>query len=178
MHGKTTSCDNRFPLLKGLSTNLNGLGTPPECPTSCRAGVSPVIWNVFVSLPLNATTISYMQSTLPQIAAAKAICMLTVMPDQGLAAVTPATVQELATYITTYEKVPPPSPPPSPLNLFQRSAQSSTCGLFLAICPLHSDQPLALGRGGGVQCVHLAFSIFYPITQHVLRSPQHQRQHS
>ena len=73
--------------------------------TVCRAGVQPVIWNVFVSLPLNATTISYLQSTLPQIASAKAICLLTVEPDQGLAAVTPAAVQALAGYITTYEKV-------------------------------------------------------------------------
>jgi hypothetical protein len=67
--------------------------------------VSPVIWNIFVSLPLNGTTTGYLQQTLPQIAAAKAICLLTVEPDQGLAAVTASAVQELATYITTYEKV-------------------------------------------------------------------------
>jgi hypothetical protein len=63
-----------------------------------------VIWNVFVSLPLNATTSGYLQEILPQIASAKAICLLTVEPDQGLAAVTPAAVQELASTITTYEK--------------------------------------------------------------------------
>jgi hypothetical protein len=67
--------------------------------------VQPVIWNVFVSLPLNGTTTGYLEQTLPQIAAAKAICLLTVEPDQGLAAVTASAVQELATYITTYEKV-------------------------------------------------------------------------
>ena len=71
----------------------------------CRTGVSPVIWNVFVSIPLNSTTTTYLQQTLPQIAAADAICLLTVEPFQGLAAVTPAAVKELASYIMQAEQV-------------------------------------------------------------------------
>lgn len=71
----------------------------------CRTGISPVIFNVFVSLPMNSTMLAYMQSVVPQIAAARAIVLLTVEPDQGFAAVTSSSVQSLASYITQYEQV-------------------------------------------------------------------------
>ena len=67
--------------------------------------MAPVVFNVFVSIPLNGTTTMYLQQTLPQIAAAKAICLLSVEPDQGLSAVTTPAVQELASYIMQYEQV-------------------------------------------------------------------------
>ena len=67
--------------------------------------MAPVVFDVFVSIPLNGTTTTYLQQTLPQIAAANAICLLTVEPDQGLPAVTTSAVQELASYITQYEQV-------------------------------------------------------------------------
>lgn len=67
--------------------------------------MAPVIWNVFVSLPLNDTTRGYLQQTLPQVASAKGIVLLSVEPDQGLSAVTATAVTELAGIITTYEKV-------------------------------------------------------------------------
>ena len=71
----------------------------------CSTATSPVVWNVFVTIPLNSTTDGYLQQTLPQIAAAQAICLLTVEPMAGLSAVTPSAVQELATYINQYQKV-------------------------------------------------------------------------
>lgn len=71
----------------------------------CRTGMSPVIWNVFISLPMNATITGYMETVVPQIAAIRGIVLLSVEPDQGLAAVTTTAVQQLADYITKYEKV-------------------------------------------------------------------------
>ena len=73
----------------------------------CRTGMSPVIWNVFISLPMNATITGYMETVVPQIAAIRGIVLLSVEPDQGLAAVTTTAVQQLADYITRYEKVHP-----------------------------------------------------------------------
>ena len=67
--------------------------------------MAPVVFNVFVSIPLNGTTTTYLQQILPQIAAANAICLLSVEPDQGLSAVTTSAVQELASYIMEYEQV-------------------------------------------------------------------------
>ena len=71
----------------------------------CRTAISPVVWNVFVTIPLNSTTVGYLQQTLPQIAAAQAICLLTVEPMSGLDQVTATAVQQLAAIIDQYQKV-------------------------------------------------------------------------
>lgn len=70
-----------------------------------RTAISPVVWNVFVTIPLNSTTTGYLQQVLPQIAAAEAICLLTVEPMAGLADVTATAVQQLATIISQYQQV-------------------------------------------------------------------------
>ena len=71
----------------------------------CSTGVQPVIWNVFMSLPMNATMTDYIQTVLPQIAAVRGVVLLSVEPDRGLAAVTTDAINQLASYITQYEKV-------------------------------------------------------------------------
>ena len=76
--------------------------TKPLCYSST---VQPVVYNVFVSIPLNATTSSYLDQVLPEIAAANAVVLLTVEPDQGLAAVTGTAISGLATYILEYQQV-------------------------------------------------------------------------
>ena len=71
-----------------------------------RLGFEPAAYNLFIPIPLNDSTTAYLETVLPQIAQQQAIAVLTVMPNEGLEAVTEAAVAELASEILAAQQVP------------------------------------------------------------------------
>ena len=70
-----------------------------------RVGIAPAIINLFVPLPLGQNGTEYLQLVVPQATRVKVAIMLTVTPFEGFDAVTEASVQELAFYISQFEQV-------------------------------------------------------------------------
>ena len=74
---------------------------------TARLGFQPAVYNLFLPLPLLGNTTEYLQTVLPQISQEQAIAMLTVMPMEGLSAVTETAVAELAYQIQVAQEVRP-----------------------------------------------------------------------
>ena len=64
-----------------------------------KADVKPVAFNVFCTLPLDVNSTNILTNALPQLAAMKALVLLTVEPTQGLHKVTYDTIGQLGYYI-------------------------------------------------------------------------------
>ena len=70
-----------------------------------RTGLEPAVYNIFIPLPLDQNATEYLPSVLPQFSEEQAVVMLTVMPSEGLDAVTADAVAELASYILPAQQV-------------------------------------------------------------------------
>lgn len=70
-----------------------------------RTGLEPAVYNLFMPLPLDQNATEFLPYVLPQISEEQAVVMLTVMPNDGLDAVTEDAIAELASYILTAEQV-------------------------------------------------------------------------
>lgn len=70
-----------------------------------QAGISPAVFNVYTTLPMDGNSTTVLNTALPQLAAMKALVHLTVEPQDGLSAVTYQAIGTLAYYIKNAQLV-------------------------------------------------------------------------
>lgn len=70
-----------------------------------QAGISPAVFNVYTTLPMDGNSTTVINTALPQLAAMKALVHLTVEPQDGLSAVTYQAIGKLAYYIKNAQLV-------------------------------------------------------------------------
>ena len=97
-------------LLKCRLPTASAAAVLPQGPESAadyvkRIGLTPAIFNIFISLPLTPGDRASLQSMVLQLKAKKVMIMMTAEPNSGLSAVTTGAIGELASYVRQAEQV-------------------------------------------------------------------------